>query len=65
VFCKKWKMGEEVVKSGPFLDAGCIMYSISIFFYFTFYLLGGCVRTERTPTGLISLQPVGRDHQLA
>ena len=24
------------VKSGPFLNAGCIMYSISIF-YFTFY----------------------------
>ena len=24
------------------------MYSISIF-YFTFYLLGGCVRTQRTP----------------
>ena len=31
VFCKK---------SGPFLNAGCIMYSIGIF-YFTFYLFGG------------------------
>jgi len=39
VFCKK---------SEPFLNAGCIMYSISIF-YFTFYLFGGCVRTQRTP----------------
>jgi len=36
------------VKSGPFLNARCIMYSISIF-YFTFYLFGGCVRTQRTP----------------
>ena len=60
---KKWKMGgvfwlkkvENVflVKSGPFLSAECIMYSISIF-YFTFYLFGRCVRTQRTPlpTGL-------------
>jgi len=42
------------VKSGPFLNAGYIMYSIGIF-YFTFYLFGwGCVRTQRTPlpTGL-------------
>jgi len=50
VFCKK---------SGPFLNAGCIMYSIS-FFNFTFYLFGGrgCVRTQRThllPTGLSCL----------
>jgi len=36
------------------------MYSISIF-YFTFYLFGGCVRTQRTPlppllsTGLYNL----------
>jgi len=29
-------------KNGPSLNAGCIMYSISIF-YFTFYLFGGCV----------------------
>ena len=44
VFCKK---------SGPFLNAGCIMYSIGIF-YFTFYLFGVGVRTQRTPlpTGL-------------
>jgi len=24
--------------------------TVSIFFYFTFYLFGGCVRTQRTPT---------------
>jgi len=40
--------GVFFVKSGPFLNAGCIMYSISIF-YFPFYLFGGCVRTQRTP----------------
>ena len=37
------------LKSGPFLNAGCIMYNISIFFNFTFYLLGGGVRIQRTP----------------
>jgi len=26
---KKWKMGVFSKKSGPFLNAGCIMYSIS------------------------------------
>ena len=45
---KKWKMREcfvkggksFFVKSGPFLNAGCIMYSISIFIlHFTY--LGG------------------------
>ena len=47
---RKWNGGGcFFVKSGPFLNAGCIMYSISIF-YFTFYLFaGGCVRTQRTP----------------
>ena len=34
--------------SGPFLNAGCITYSISIF-YFTFYLFGRCVHTQRIP----------------
>jgi len=29
------------VKSGPFLNAGCIMYSISIFYFFHFTYLGG------------------------
>jgi len=37
-FCKK---------SGPFLNAGCIMYSISII-YFTFYLFGGSAYTPNT-----------------
>jgi len=44
---RKWNGGGcFFVKNGPFLNAGCIMYSISIF-YFTFYWLGvrtGCVR---------------------
>jgi len=39
---EKWKWGCFVKKSGHFLDAGCIMYSISIF---TFYLFGGCICT--------------------
>ena len=46
-FAKKWKMeGVFFVKSGPFLNAGCIMYSISIFFISHFTYLGeGCIRT--------------------
>jgi len=41
VFCTEVENGGcFFVKSGPFLNAGCIMYSISIF-YFTFYLFGG------------------------
>jgi len=43
-------MGEGCffVKSGPFLNAGCIMYTASIsIFYFTFYLFGG--RTHPPP----------------
>ena len=46
---RKQEMKLGVVKSGPFLNAGCIMYSISIF-YFTFYLLGDA---PPPPTGLI------------
>ena len=59
-FVKKWNMGmffckksgEWVffVNSGPFLNAGCIMYSISIF-YFTYYLFGGAYAPP-LPTGL-------------
>jgi len=51
---QKMKWGCFFVKSGHFLNAGCIMYSISIF-YFTFYSFGACVRTQRTPlpTGLL------------
>ena len=45
---KKWKMVFFCKKSEPFLNAGCIMYSISIFF--TFYLFGG--HTHPLPTGL-------------
>jgi len=40
VFVKKVKNRGYFVKSGPFLNAGCIIYSISVF-YFTFYLIGG------------------------
>jgi len=43
--------GVFVKKSVPFLNAGCIMYSISIF-YFTFYLFGGAYPTHPLPTGL-------------
>jgi len=35
---KKWKMGVLFVKSGPFLNAGCIMYSMSIFILHFTYL---------------------------
>ena len=47
-----------VKKRGPFLNAGCIMYSISVFFIFTILLTwGGCVHTQRIPlpTGLLSV----------
>jgi len=42
---RKWNAGGGCKKSGPFLtflNAGCIMYSISIF-YCKFYLFGGGV----------------------
>ena len=44
---------EEVffVKSGPFLNAGYIMYSTSIF-YFTFYFFWGGATHPPLPTGL-------------
>ena len=46
---KKVENGEcFFVKSGPFLNAGCIMYSISIF-YFTFYLFGGGAYAPNAP----------------
>jgi len=55
-FVKKWKMGFFCKKSGPFLNAGCIIYSISIFYLILSYILliWGCIRTQRTPlpTGL-------------
>ena len=40
--------GVFFVKSGPFLNAGCVMYSISIF-YFTFYLFGGAYAPNAPP----------------
>jgi len=55
---KKWKMKGVffVKKSGPFLNAGCIMYSVGII-YFTFYLFGGAYAPNAPPlpTGLCSL----------
>jgi len=58
VFCKKVENGGVVCKSGPFFNAGCIMYSINIF-YFTFYLFGGAYapNSPPLPTGLLSLRP--------
>jgi len=54
-FCKKVEnnRGCFFVKSGPFLNAGCIMYSISIV-YFTFCLFGGAYAPNAPPlpTGL-------------
>jgi len=50
----KVENGGFFVKSGPFLDAGCILYSISIFLILHFTYLGG-VRTHPKhplPTGL-------------
>jgi len=51
-FVKSGKLGDVFVISGPFLDAGCIIDSISILFYIL--LIWECVRTQRTPlpTGL-------------
>ena len=49
--------GVFLQKSGPFLNAGCIMYSISILFYIL--LIWGFVRTRRTPTGLELVQMRG------
>ena len=45
---KKWKIGGVLYKRGPFLNAGCIMYSIGIF-YFTFYLFGGGAYAPNAP----------------
>ena len=55
VFCwKSGKWGVFFVKSGPCLNAGCILYSNSIF-YFTFYLFGGAYAPNAPPlpTGLV------------
>jgi len=45
---QEMKWGVFFVKSGPFLNAGCIMY-ISVFFILHFTYFGGCVvRTHLT-----------------
>ena len=54
VFCKKkWKKGEGVVKKWTFPQRRVHYVQYQYFFNFTFYLFGWCVRTQRTPTGLI------------
>jgi len=60
-------MGEGCffAKSGPFLNAGCIMYTASIsIFYFTFYLFGGvrppCLRacSHPQPQSVLPMQAI-------
>ena len=46
---KKWKIGGVLQKSGPFLNAGCILYSISIFFILHFTYLGMRMHPTRPP----------------
>ena len=48
----KWGGAFYFVKSGPFLNARCITYSISIF-YFTFYLPEGAYAPNTPPVGLL------------
>jgi len=57
VFRKKSGKWRCFVKSGPFLNAGCIMYSIGIFLCYTLHIWGGGVRTRRT-----AVLPTGREH---
>ena len=46
-------MGVFLLKSGPFLNAGCILYSISIFFILHFTYLGVYTHpTHPLPAGL-------------
>ena len=67
VFCKKVKNGGCFVKksgkwvffckkSGPFLNVGCIMYSISIFILHFTYLGGAYAPNAPPPTGLYITQ---------
>jgi len=61
VFCKKVENGGVFLKSGPFLNAGCIKYSISIFFILHFtYLRGGAYTPNALPlpTGVRSILDV-------
>jgi len=56
ILCSKWQARRQemkwggcfFVKSGHFLNAGCIMYSISIF-HFTFYLSRGAYAPNAPP----------------
>ena len=56
VFRKKSGKWGCFVKSGPFLNTECIMYSISIFLFYTLLIWQG-VRTRRT-----AALPTGREH---
>jgi len=53
------------VKSGPFLNAGCIMYTISIFLILHYTYLGECVRTQCPPAygPEISIDNVTNNHE--
>jgi len=46
-FVKKVENGKYFVKSGPFLNAGCIMYSINFILHFTY--LGGAYAPNAPP----------------
>jgi len=46
------------LKNGPFLNAKCIMYSISIF-YFTFYSLGRGAYAPNAPAPAYGPEPAG------
>jgi len=59
-FVKKVGKGGGVVKKWTFPQRRVHYVQYQYFFYFTFYLFGGCVRIQRTLYG-----PDGRDHQLA
>jgi len=58
VFVKKWKMcGCFFCKKVDLSSMQSALCAVSVFFYFTFYLLVGVIRTQRTPplpTGLLA-----------
>ena len=47
--CKKVENGGCFVKKWTFPQRRVHYVQYQYFFYFTFYLFGGCVRTQRTP----------------
>jgi len=53
-FEKKWKMGGVFTKKVDLSSTQGALFTVSVFFIFAFYLLGGCIRTQRTalPTGV-------------